>query len=349
MPQAAPLAAQQSGRTRVVVNAATNSLIFQGGMEDYTSIVNLLQQLDQPAKAALIEVTVAEVSLTDAENLGVEWALNGTTGMPNTTVGGTLGGLGIGSAGLTLTRLSGLGNPRVILNALASNNRARILSSPKVLARNGETATIQVGQEVPVITSQQTSAATGGTGILQSVQYRNVGVILKVKPIIHAGDRIELEVSQEVSSAGATTTGVTTSPTISTRKVDTKLSLRDGATVLLGGLMSSTETKGDSGVPGLKDLPAVGQLFRVNNNNNTKTELIILITPYIIADDKDAQGITDAFRNRLGDWARIPAVAHDPKADLAMPKQPPPVPGAATPPAVPAVVPTLPAGKLAAP
>ncbi|MBP7493145.1 MAG: type II and III secretion system protein [Rhodoferax sp.] len=187
---------------------------------------------------------------------------------------------------------------------MANSNRARVLSSPRIMARNGEAATIQVGQEVPVITSQQTTAATGSTGILQSVQYRNTGVILKVKPIIHAGDRIELEVSQEVSSAQSTTTGVASSPTISTRKVDTKLTLRDGATVLLGGLMSSNQTNGDSGIPFLKDVPAVGQLFRVNTDNTTRTELIVLITPYIISDDKDAQAITDAFRSRLGDWAQ---------------------------------------------
>jgi general secretion pathway protein D len=297
-------AAPRTRSSRVVVNAATNALIFQGGMEDYTSILNLLQQLDQPAKAALIEVTVAEVNLTDAQQLGVEWSLNNATLGKSSWVGGTLGNLGIGSGGLVLNSVNAAGRTRAAINALANSNRARVLSSPRIMARNGEAATIQVGQEVPVITSQQTTAATGSTGILQSVQYRNTGVILKVKPIIHAGDRIELEVSQEVSSAQSTTTGVASSPTISTRKVDTKLTLRDGATVLLGGLMSSNQTNGDSGIPFLKDVPAVGQLFRVNTDNTTRTELIVLITPYIISDDKDAQAITDAFRSRLGDWAQ---------------------------------------------
>ncbi len=295
----------QAARSRVVVNPATNSLIFQGGMEDYTSILNLLQQLDQPAKAALIEVTVAEVNLSDAEQLGIEWALNDSNTRGAIWSAGTMGGLGIGTGGLTVRRFSLAGSPRMIINALATNNRARILSSPRILARNGETATIQVGQEVPVITSQQTTPVTGGTGgVLQSVQYRQTGVILQVKPVIHAGDRIELEVSQEVSSASSTTTGVSTSPTISTRKVQTKLSLKDGATVLLGGLMSSNQSRNQGGVPLLKDIPGIGQLFRVDKEDNSNTELIVLITPYIISDDKDAEAITDAFRNRLGDWAR---------------------------------------------
>jgi len=311
----------QASKLRVVVNPSTNSLIFQGGMEDYTSILNLLQELDQPAKAALIEVTVAEVNLTDAQQLGVEWAFDSTNGGSAIWTGGTLGALGVGSGGFTARGFNASNSPRMVINALATNNRAKILSSPRVLARNGETATIQVGQEVPVITSQQTNSTTGGTGgILQSVQYRNTGVILKVKPIIHAGSRIELEVSQEVSSAQSTSTGVTTSPTISTRKVDTKLSLRDGATVLLGGLMSSNTSKNESGIPLLKDIPGVGQLFRVNGDTTTKTELMILITPYIIADDKDAQAITDAFRERLGDWAKPAA----PKVPASTPLQPGP-------------------------
>jgi general secretion pathway protein D len=310
----------QAARSRVVVNPSTNSLIFQGGMEDYTSILNLLQQLDQPAKAALIEVTVAEVNLSDSEQLGIEWALNDSSSRGAIWSVGTLGGLGIGTGGLSVRRFSLAGSPRMIINALASKNRARILSSPRILARNGETATIQVGQEVPIITSQQTTPTTGGTGgILQSVQYRQTGVILKVKPVIHAGDRIELEVSQEVSSAGSTTTGVATSPTISTRRVETKLSLKDGATVLLGGLMSGNQSKNQGGVPLLKDIPGIGQLFRVDAETNTTTELIVLITPYIISDDKDAEAMTDAFRSRLGDWARNAPLPRTKQGDANLP------------------------------
>ncbi len=314
----------QSVRSRVVVNAATNSLIFQGSTEDYTGILNLLQQLDQPAKAALIEVTVAEVSLSDSEQLGVEWSYN-RTNSNGTITGGTLGGLGIGTGGLTINLLRPDATPRIIINALASKNRARILSSPRVLARNGEVATIQVGQEVPIITSQQTTPTTGGTGgILQQVQYRNTGVILKVRPIIHAGDRIELEVSQEVSTPQNTTTGVSTSPTISTRKVDTKLSLKDGATVMLGGLMSRNQSTTKGGIPILMDIPVLGQLFSVDTDTMSNTELMILITPYIVADDKDAQAITDAFRDRMGDWARkaSPAVSKQGDANPRLPVDP---------------------------
>lgn len=297
---------------RVVVNNATNSLIFQGNGESYSQILGLLQELDRPSKSALIEVTVAEVTLDDTTQLGVEWAFNASGARGATIVGGTrpgipLGaagtttGIGVGTGGLTIARLNSVGDLRMLLNMLATSSNANVLSSPRIMARNGETATIQVGSEIPTINQQQTNAATGGTGVLQSVQYRNTGVILKVKPIIYAGDRIDLDVTQEVSDS--TRVGAAGSPIIDTRKVDTHLSLKDGTPILLGGLMSQNNSRSESGVPLLKDIPGIGQLFRTNTDNNRKTELLILITPYIVADDFDAQAVTDAFRNQLGAWA----------------------------------------------
>jgi len=132
--------------------------------------------------------------------------------------------------------------------------------------------------------------------------------------VIHSGDRVDLDVAQEVSAAQATTTGVSTSPTFSTRKVQTKLSLRSGATVLLGGLMSSNKSEGNAGIPLLKDIPLLGQLFRSNTEKNDRTELIVLITPYIIEDDSDAQAVTDAFRKRLGNWAQDAGTPNKPVA-----------------------------------
>lgn len=315
---------------RIVVNSATNTLIFTSTQSEYQQLLSILRELDQPAKSALIEVTVAEVRVTDGNQLGIEWALPSG----NRVVGGTQGGLGLGTSGLTLNFLS---NARVVkaqLNALAEASRANILSTPRILARNGETATIQVGQEVPIVTSQQSNANTGivgggsGTvtsGILQTIQYKSTGVILKVKPIIFSGDRIELDVSQEVSSAGATPAGgVTVTPTISTRKVETKLSIKDGATWLLAGLMSRNESKTESGIPLLKDLPFAGQLFRKNTGSSDKTELIVLITPYIINDDAVAEQLTQSFRNQLGDWAQIQG--QRPSGPASAPIQSSPVP-----------------------
>lgn len=287
---------------KVVVDSTSNTLIFRTNPEEYSQMINILRSLDKPPKAALVEVTVAELTLKDDNQFGLEWLLKNVGSSGSGVVGGTLGGLAIGSGGLTVQRLVSGGDVRVILNALASTNQANVLSSPRIMARNGETATIQVGQEVPLITSQQSSinnANPDNVGILQTVQYRNTGVILKVKPVIHSGNRVDLEVVQEVSAAQNTVTGVNNSPTISTRKLETKMTLQSGSTVLLGGLISNDTSKGDAGIPGLKDVPVLGSLFGVQKNNTAKTELVVLITPYVMNDDNDALAVTKSFKDML--------------------------------------------------
>jgi len=320
----APAATSSSGSSSVVVDQSTNTLIFQVDADSYSQIAALLQTLDRPAKGALIEVTVAELTVDEKNQMGVEWLFSRDVGNGRYVNGGTIGGTGIGNSGFNLKVLDAAGLVHAALNALASNNQATILSSPRVLARNGEQATIQVGQEVPIITSQQTTTGTvtlpGQTGVLQTVQYRNTGVILKVKPVIHSGDQIDLEVQQEVSAAQSTNTGVNVSPTFSTRKLETKLTLRNGATVMMGGLISNNAGKGNAGVPYLKDLPLFGQLFGSQNTTNSKTELVVLITPYILNDSHDAETMTNAFRSMLGPWAQ-------PAAGAAV-SAPPTVPGA---------------------
>jgi general secretion pathway protein D len=314
--------------SRVVVDKATNTLIVDAATEDYSQIVSLLQTLDRPSKAALIEVTVAELSTSDTGNLGIEWLLNRTRSDGRSVSVGTLGGLALGTAGLNVKVLNSAGDVRAVLNALASTNRATILSSPRVLARNGETATMQVGQDVPIVTGS-TTITSGNTGVVQAIQYRTTGVILRVKPVIHSGDQIDLDVSQEVSAAQSTSTGVSNSPTIQTRKVETKLTLQNGATVLLGGLISSNSSHGDSGVPGLKDIPLLGNLFSNKSATSDRTELIVLITPYVVNDNHDAEVLTESFKNMLGPWASqatsrkpavVPAVAPATAASEPAPK-----------------------------
>lgn len=326
--------AGSSGAGRVVVDSNSNTLIFNTSPENYSQLIGLLSVLDRPAKSALIEVTVAEVSLTDDLNLGVEWLMQNAGASGSVVSASTLGGLALGTAGLNIRRLNSAGDLKLVINALAGSDRATILSSPRIMARNGEQARIQVGQEVPIITSQQStlnSTASDNLGVLQSVQYRDTGVLLTVKPSIYSGDRIDLDVVQEVSAAQTTQTGVTSSPTISTRKVETRLTLEHGATVLLGGLISSDRSDGDGGVPGLKDIPIVGNLFKRQTRKDARRELIVLITPYIINDGQEAAQITDAFRNALpllGRPTSLPAV----RPANSLPERAKDATGAATPP-----------------
>ncbi|MBC7405770.1 MAG: hypothetical protein H7252_08815 [Cytophaga sp.] len=308
-PVAAPAAGSgaiaSTGRTgsKIVVNNATNSLIIQGGGQDqYRQWMALLAELDKPTKSALIDVMVAEVTAGTSTKLGVDWTFKNGGALPN----GVLPVTKAGAAGLAFSYLNSAASMRADVTALAGKNDAQILSSPKLMARNGETATIQVAQEVPILTSITTtpgSILTTGT-TTNTVQYRTAGMILKVRPVINSGNRIDLDISQEVSDVKEIVAGGIASPTIGIRKVDTKLTLRDGSTVMLAGLISNNNSSSDSGVPFLKDIPFVGNLFKSQSVGRGKTELIILITPYIINDDFEAESITNAFQSSLGDWAR---------------------------------------------
>lgn len=302
-------AATTGGSTRlstVVVDKASNTLIFQANPDEFGQILSLLQNLDKPTKSALIEVTVAELNLTNDSKLGFEWltdhvkARGGYTASAGSSAGST--------GGVNIQIFNPAGAARVAIDALATDNRATILSSPRLMARNGESATIQVGDEVPIITSQQTTpiSGTNTNGLLQTVQYRSTGVILKIKPVIHSGDQIDLDISQEVSQPATTKTGLSTTPTISTRKVETKLTLRNGSTVMLAGLIDGSGSEGASGVPLLKDIPLIGNLFKSEIKNKNRREMIILITTYIANDSAEAEAITDAFRKTLGPWANPP-------------------------------------------
>jgi general secretion pathway protein D len=293
----------------VVVDKATNTILFRATSDDYADIVRLLRELDRTSKQVLIEVTVAQVAVDDSLTLGVDWIFRNlnNSGLNVTQLGGNTAGASTafgGFTGFAITQLDRLGQPRAVLNALASDNKVTVLSNPSLIARNGESASIQVGQDVPILTSQQTNSSTGGSGIISSVQYRNTGTILKIKPVIHSSDQVDMEVNQEVSSVANNTTGGISSPTINKSSLDTKLTLKHGSTYVLGGLISNNVDKNRSGVPFLKDIPIIGQAFSKTVDSTKRNELVILITPYIISDDGEARAVTDAFRKQLGAWAQ---------------------------------------------
>jgi general secretion pathway protein D len=283
---------------RIVTDAARNAIIFQGSAEEFGQLRPLIESLDQAPREAIIEVTVAEVTLSDNNTLGVEWILNlGAT--PNEIIRNM--GTGIGTNGFNFTVLNRAGATRLIMNALANDNRVRVLSTPKLLSRSGGEARIQVGAQVPIVTSQGTSSQlqqAGTSAILQSIQYRDTGVILTVKPTIYAGNQIDLEIKQEVSEAVQNNTSGLSTPVINNRTVSTQLSLQDGSTVLLGGLIMENASSTSTGIPGLKDIPGVGFLFGTQQVMKTRSELFVFITPYIINSSQDAASLAESFKNR---------------------------------------------------
>ena len=211
-------------------------------------------------------------------------------------------GTGIGTAGFAFAVLTRGGLTRATLNALSTKNRVRVLSTPKLLSRSGGEARIQVGAQVPIVTSQGTSSQLqqqGTSAILQSIQYRDTGVILTVKPTIYAGNQIDLEIKQEVSEAVQNSTSGLSTPVINTRTVSTQLSLEDGATVLLGGLITENASSKTSGLPGLQDIPGVGFLFGTQTVQATRSELFVFITPYIISSGAESARLTEMFKARF--------------------------------------------------
>lgn len=285
---------------QLAVDPVRNVIVFQGDAQRWRAIQGVLARLDQPARQVVIEVTVAEVMLTDEFSHGVEWALRSVSvdGMSGPL--GALAGLSVPTGGLIWQGLSSSGQVRAVLNLFAQDSRVSILSTPRILVKSGEVASIDVGTEVPIITSQATAADLDDGSILQSIQYRKTGVLLEIEAVVHSGQRVDLKLSQEVSEAAATDTSDISSPSIFSRRLQTSLSLSDGESTLLGGLISSNRTDSKTKVPLLGDIPVIGRAFQNRRREGTRTEMLMLITPYVIEDAAQARAITGAIRSRFG-------------------------------------------------
>ncbi len=299
-PTATPATPTSSGG--LTIDTSGNRILFRGTPSAYAHLLALLEQLDTPPRQVLIEITIAEVTLTDETRFGVEWFLNQTTG--NGTIrADTRGGSSPGDGGLAVlaTNVFGRGTVQASLDAFASNNNLNILSTPRLVTRSGSAAEFQVGTDVPVVTSQRASDnQTGGdTDILQTVQYRQTGVILNVRPVVYGDDRIDIEIYQEVSSQQPNTNSAIASPLILNRSVATQISLQEGMTAVIGGMIQDNYSRNQRGVPLLKDIPFVGAAFRSEEITGDKVELVILVTPYIIRDSEDMSAFADSMSNSV--------------------------------------------------
>ena len=294
--QSAPPALGAAGSgLRMVLDESHNALVFVGSAQSYKAIYQLLEQIDVPAKQVLLEVTVADVTLEKNTQLGVEWRFKGSSGGMD-AVGSTLGGVGLGGGGFTYTAFDDAGGIRAQINALATNGDARILSSPRLLAVDNEEAKIQVGTQIAVISSENTSDSVDG--IIRSFTYVDTGVILSFTPTVMAGGQVRLQVSQEVSVPGPS---LNNTPPINTRSVQTTLIAQSGRTVMIGGLISTTDSISDQKVPLFGDIPVLGALFRGRDVVENTTEMVILITPHIIESSLQLETLTEAFRKK-GGW-----------------------------------------------
>ena len=285
---------------RIVVDKNRNLLLFRGSGMEWAELRSVIEKLDKSVPSVLIEVLVAEVTLTDEEQTGFEFLLKGALGSRGISAR-TLGTLGVGGGGLSFT-LDSAGNTRALLNFFRKDDRVVIRSRPRLLVKSGETASIDVGNEIPVITqySDDERQVDGSTNVLQDVTYRKTGVQLEIKPLVQANGLVDLDISQRLSEARPTAaTSLAGSPTILNRQISTSLTLKDGGSLLMGGLISGNQSAGTSGVPFLAQVPLLGRLFRADSMQEDRTELLVMVTPYVVADHEEGWELTRRVREQL--------------------------------------------------
>lgn len=296
------ISAEISGEVQIIPDKTNNAIVIKANNRDCKLIKGVLDQLDIVPRQVLIDVMVAEITLSGSVQYGVEWFLQGRTG--GYTVQGALDNnvgrpintpLG-SSSGFTFAVYNPVNFMRGLMNALGSDADVNILSSPNILAVDNKEASIDVGEEVPTVTGEVTSA-TAGTTITNTVQYRKTGIILKVTPHINSSGLVKMDVYQEVSEKGEFNTALS-SYSILSRKAETSLVAQDGQTIVIGGLMQSNRSASQAGVPFLRKIPVLGYLFGATKKEVKKTELIILITPHVINNKAQADAITREFSQR---------------------------------------------------
>lgn len=263
-----------------------NIILVRGEEAAVAAVADMLDMLDRPRPQVLIRAVIAEVTLTEETRFGVDWS-----GLADGRLDVTLSQ---DSSGAAQARFPGLSvvytntDLDVALNALASDTELEVISRPSILTLHNEEAELQVGDQVPIVVQSAVSVTNPDAPIVNQTAYRNTGVLLTVTPQIRAGGLVEIEISQEVSGVLQTTSSGIDSPTITQRRLSSTLLVPSGEAVALGGLISTRRTDSQSGVPVLRSVPLLGRAFRSEGKSNDRTELIILLTPTIITDPREA-------------------------------------------------------------
>jgi general secretion pathway protein D len=284
------------GQIRIVADNINNALFIVATPKDYRLIKAALAHIDTAQLQVLIEATIAEVTLNDELKYGVEWFFKtnnnsavlvaNTTGIPDAIFPG-------------FSYALAMADTRVVLSALDKVTDVKVLSAPQIMVLDNRVATLQVGDQVPVITRSAVSVIDPDSPIVNSVEFRDTGVILSVTPRVNSSGEVQLDIEQEVSDVVATTTSTIDSPTIQQRKLKSTIVAQDGNTIALGGLIRDRRTDGKSGIPLLMDIPLVGNLFSTTSNAKVRTELLVLLTPHVVRSPEDARAVTDELKQGL--------------------------------------------------
>lgn len=299
------------GEIRIFLYEPFNGLIVQATEGDYHKILDIIKELDRSPKQVLIDALIVEVKLDETTKYGIQWSfLSGNTntqlntGIFSTTIDNPRGVI---STPVGLDAPSGLALFSTdsskffsVIQAMAAEGRINVLSNPHIVVKNYEKATINIGSDEPIATQSTQTAVTGTSGLIQNIEYRKTGVILTVTPQITEGGMVAMSLRHEVSDKSTDrTVGVATYPSFTKREAETSVVAKDNETLVIGGLIQEKKDSTVSGIPLLKDIPLLGNLFKFTSNFVGKTELVILLTPRIIANTEQALSVTNEIKNKL--------------------------------------------------
>lgn len=308
--------AQNLGNVRIVADPTNNALIITARQQEYLEIEAVIKELDVLPLQVLIDATIAEVALTDDLKYGIKWYFN----QGNSSGALSSKGVGINTLfdpnsvlGLTgnyaFTYYLNFGKDlKILMQAEADKGKVNIISSPTVMVQNNQEASIRVGDSIPILTGQYGNTTGSGGGIISnpaytsfnSIQYRDTGTLLNVRPRISGGGLVSMDIIQNVSNVNkaAQIQGIS-SPTILQRQIKSNVAVQNGETLVLGGLIKEDTSTAKTGVPLLYELPVLGDLFGTTSMATARTELVVLLTPRIVDSLPQARAITNEFRRKL--------------------------------------------------
>ena len=285
---------------RVVADDDNNALMIYSTGKQFDMIKTALEQLDTVATQVIIEASILEVSLNDSLEYGLEWTFSNGLNSDNegtgilSAVGGPLSAAN--GAGFSYTVANAAGNIKAVLNALAKESLLNVISTPSVMVLDNNTAFIHVGDQVPII-SEQSTGLNVDDRITQSVTYKDTGVQLEVTPSVNAGGLVTMDIQQSVTDVGPQVEGQ--QPTFLERSIMSRVSVRSGQSVVLGGLIRENASNAESGIPFLQDLPWVGSLFGSTKKGNRRTELLVIITPRALVSENDLREVSEEMRAQI--------------------------------------------------
>ena len=304
------LSAAPTGTIRIIADAITNSLIIQATPQEWAEIERTLQQLDVLPRQVLIDAQIYEVTLDESLSIGLSAILQNRIALTNPQTTASFG-TGAGTPALAAQTFAFIGRTQALvafLNATENRSRVRTLSAPSVLVKDNVVADFQVGAEVPIPTSSAVASgvqAGGNSVFTQTIAFRNTGVIMRVRPQINEGGSLTLEVSQEVSQAGANNTSAIAAPVIGKSSVNSTIVVQDNETIAIGGFIHENKDLLRSRLPLLGRIPVAGVLFGSTSTSSSRTELIVLITPHVVRTREEAESATEEVKARLREVQKL--------------------------------------------